>query len=180
MKTYSDAPDVTIAMESIQERHHADLDGVTVTALFVFDDEESSEPVLNHQGYPAQAVCRITPLRDRAMGMPDALIVVDRAIWLSLTQPQREALIDHELTHLTRVMDPETEQPTSDVLGRPKLAMRKHDYQFGWFDEIAQRHGDASPEVRQAKVLMEQSGQLYFDFVSQKSLRKRAEVAGAH
>jgi len=42
--------------------------------------------------------------------------------------------------------------------------MRKHDHQFGWFDAVAQRHGEASPEVRQARVLMESSGQLYFDF----------------
>jgi hypothetical protein len=54
--------------------------------------------------------------------------------------------------------------PVFDAVGRPKLLMRKHDHQFGWFDEVAQRHGEASPEVRQARVLMESSGQLYFDF----------------
>lgn len=180
MKTYSEAPDVDGTIEDVLERHHAELDGVLVAALFVFDDEESSKSVLQHQGYPAQAVTRIRPLRDRAMGMRDALIVVDRANWVSLTQPQRDALIDHELTHLTRVLDPESERPVADALGRPKLAMRHHDHQFGWFDEIAQRHGDASPEVRQAKRLMESSGQLYFDFVPLKSVRKRAELADAH
>jgi putative metallopeptidase len=96
--------------------------------------------------------------------MADASIVVDRATWLSLSPAQRSALIDHELQHFERVLDDESERPKSDAIGRPKLAMRKHDHQFGWFDEIAQRHGDASFEVRQAKQLIEHSGQLYFDF----------------
>jgi hypothetical protein len=164
MKTYSKAPDAHELIDKIQSEYHPDLDGVAVAALFVFDEEASSDQVLKHKGYPAAAVCRITPLRDRAQGLDDASIVIDRATWVTLTQPQREALIDHELTHLTRVLDEETEQPKSDVLGRPKLAMRHHDHQFGWFDEIAQRHGEASPEVRQAKALMESSGPLYFDF----------------
>lgn len=164
MKTYSKAPDVVALLDGMRTEYHPELDNVTVSVLFVFDDEEGSDQVLSHQGYPAGAVVRITPLRERALGLADASIVVDRAVWLSLSGRQRNALIDHELTHLNRVLDEETETPVFDPLGRPKLVMRKHDHQFGWFDEIAQRHGDASPEVRQAKQLMEQSGQLYFDF----------------
>lgn len=163
MKTYSPAPDATACIDRIQTEHHAELDGVTVSALFVFDTE-ATEPVLKHQGYPAAAVVRITPIRDRAQGLTDAGIVVDRSVWMTLSQPQRDALIDHELTHLTRVLDKDTGSPTCDVLDRPKLAMRRHDHQFGWFDEVAQRHGEASAEVRQAKRLMDSSAQLYFDF----------------
>lgn len=167
MKTYSQAPDVTLFIDKIQADHHEDLEGVTVSALFVFDAEHSL-PVLKHQGYPAGATVRITPLKDRALGMADAQIVVDRAGWLALSQRQRAALIDHELTHLEVKTDEEEGAedpvPVCDAIGRPKLLMRKHDHQFGWFDEVAQRHGEASPEVRQARVLMESSGQLYFDF----------------
>jgi hypothetical protein len=163
MKTYSQAPDVTDTIEKIQTDHHEDLEGVTVTGLFAFDTE-SSEPVLKHGGYPAGAVVHITPLKDRALGVADATIVVDRAGWLALSQRQRNALLDHELTHLTRKVDKESAGPVCDALDRPKLVMRRHDHQFGWFDEVAQRHGEASPEVRQARVLMEISGQLYFDF----------------
>ncbi len=163
MKTYSAAPDALTVIDNMQVEYHGELDGVTVAALFVFD-LESTMPVLKHQGYPAQAVARITPVRERALGLADASIVIDRSNWLTLSQRQRDALIDHELTHLERVLDKETGQPVCDVLDRPKLAMRRHDYQLGWFDEVAQRHGEASPEVRQAKQLMEASGQLYFDF----------------
>jgi hypothetical protein len=165
MKTYSHAPDVDGCIEKIQAAHHGELMDVTVSALFVYDDEESSKAVLTHAGYPAAAVVRITPLKDRTLGVADAVIVVERVAWLALSQRQRDALVDHELTHLTRKVDEENgDAPLSDALGRPKLGLRKHDHPFGWFDEVAQRHGEASPEVRQARVLMESSGQLYFDF----------------
>ena len=167
MKTFSQAPDVGLVIERMQEAHHEDLDEVTISALFAFDNE-SSLPVLKHQGYPAGATVRITALKDRALGVADAQIIVDRAGWLALSGRQRDALIDHELTHLEVKTEEEegAKDPVAvyDVLGRPKLLMRKHDHQFGWFDEVAQRHGEASPEVRQARVLMEKSGQLYFDF----------------
>lgn len=166
MKTYSAASaDLTMCIASAQVEYHPDLDGVRVASLFVFDDE-SGDPVLTHQGYAAQAVCRLTPTRDRALGVADAVIVVDRANWLTLSQPQKEALIDHELTHLERVVDDETGKPKFDAVNRPKLAIRKHDRQLGWFDEVARRHGEASPEMRQAKQLITSTGQLYFDFAS--------------
>lgn len=182
VKTYSQAPDVSDLIDSVRADHHDDLESVTIGGLFAFDTE-SSLPVLKHQGYAAGAVVRITPLKDRALGMADATIVVDRAGWLALSQRQRAALIDHELTHLAVKTEEEEGAkdpvPVFDALGRPKLLMRKHDHQFGWFDEVAQRHGEASPEVRQARVLMESSGQLYFDFdpraTASKSHRKPAE-----
>lgn len=165
MKTYSQASDdVLRTIERIREEFHApDLDGVTVAALFVYD-MEATEPVLTHGGYPAQAMCRITPVRDRALGVADAVIVIDRSHWLTLNVQAREALIDHELYHLERVVDEDTELPKTDAVDRPKLRIRKHDHQFGWFDAIAERHGEASPEVRQAKQLIAATGQLYLDF----------------
>lgn len=165
MKAYSVASsDLDDCIERMQSEHHIDLDGVTVAALFVFDDEASSETVLTHQGYPAAAVVRLTPVRDRALGVADAVIVVDRAYWLTLTVEQKDALIDHELTHLNRAVDADTGLPKCDAVNRPKLAMRMHDHQLGWFDEVAHRHGEASAEARQAKRLLEQTQQLYFDF----------------
>lgn len=164
MKTYSQAPDSEYCVERIRAAHHDELGEVTISCLFAFDDENSLASVLEHQGYPAAAVVRITPLKDRALGIADATIVICRVTWVTLGQPERDALIDHELTHLQRKTDKETGDLVTDVLGRPKLVMRKHDRQFGWFDEVAARHGSASPEVRQARRLMETSGQLYFDF----------------
>lgn len=165
MKTYSAASDdVLRTIERMRNEFYSpELDGVTVAALFVYD-LEATEPVLMHGGYPAQAVCRITPVRDRALGVADAVILIDRSNWLMLGVRQRDALVDHELHHLERVVDDETELPKTDAVDRPRLRIRKHDHQYGWFDAIAQRHGDASPEVRQATQLIESTGQLYLDF----------------
>lgn len=164
MKTYSAASqDLATCIANMQAQHHEDLVDVAIGALFVFDSE-SNEPVLSHHGYPASAMVRIAPLRERALGVADAVIIVDRATWQTLSAPQKDALIDHELQHLARVENSKDGGKAFDALDRPKLAMRRHDHQLGWFDAIAQRHGQASPEMRQAKQLLAVSQQLYFDF----------------
>ncbi len=165
MKTYSAASDDALStIDRMRKAHHEELDDVTVAALFIFDDEESSEQVLTHGGYPAAATVKITNLRDRALGVADAVIVIDRAYWVSITAAERDALMDHELYHLERAREEESGTPKIDAIGRPKLEMRKHDRQFGWFDEIARRHGPNSGEVKQASSLLAETEQLYFDF----------------
>lgn len=183
MKTLSTvSEDVERIIARIMRQYHSpDLDGVTVSALFAYD-MEATEPVLKHGGYPAAAVMAITPLKQRALGVADAVITIDRSTWLTLSQPQRDALIDHELYHLERCVEKDTELPKCDAIDRPKLKIRRHDHQLGWFDAIAHRHGEASFEVRQAKTLMAESGQLYWDFEPKSappSGKARVERAGA-
>lgn len=177
MKTYSAASDeVNRTIERMRKEWHPELENVTIHALFIYDAEDSQEQVLKHGGYPAAAVVRITPLRERALGVADAVIIVDRAYWLSIKAQQCDALIDHELYHLERAKDTDTNLPLFDSLNRPKLEMRKHDRHFGWFDEIAQRHGNHSIEVIQAKSLLAETQQLYFDFAPP---QKRPDKASA-
>lgn len=154
--------DVEKRIEHMREKYHQALDGVTICALFVFSDE--SEHVLEQSGYPKLAITKIVGVKERAAGLSDALIVIDRYSYSGLSPKAADAMIDHELYHLERVIDEKTERPKTDVVGRPKLQMRKHDWELGWFDEIAQRHGEYSIEVMQAKTLMRDSGQLYLDF----------------
>ncbi len=164
MKTYSHASDdVMRTIERMREEYYApELDGVTIAALFVFD-LEATEPVLTHGGYPAQAVCRITPVRDRALGVADVVIIVDRSNWLMLGVQQRDALMDHELYHIERVLDEETELPKTDAVDRPKVRIRKHDFEIGVFTAIAERHAEASPEVRSVRKLLEATSQMSLD-----------------
>lgn len=168
MKVYS-APsaDLETTIKVMVEHYHPDLQQCRLGSLFRFDDE-SDDQVLTHNGYPAAAVVRITPLRERALGVADAVIVVDRACWQVLKYEERCALIDHELTHLRPILDEETQRPRYDALGRPRLGMRRHDHQLGWFDEVAQRHGKHSTEVRQANALVASTAQLYFEFGPEK------------
>lgn len=165
MKSYSQVTaEVDGIIDRIREQYHApDLDGVTIDALFVYD-MEGSEPVLKHGGYPAQATVGITPIKDRALGMADAVIVIDRSNWLTLTSKQRDALIDHELYHLDRVVEADTEVPENDAVDRPKLKIRKHDHQVGIFSEILRRHGKDSAEQRMVQAIFDDAGQGYWNF----------------
>ncbi len=164
-KTYSKgSSEVDRCIMKMQSMHHPELKGVTVKALFIFDEEKSDVPCLKHGGYPALATIKITSVKERALGLSDAVMIIDRASWLSMKSEPCEALIDHELTHLERVLDEETKKPVFDSVNRPKLTSRRHDHQMGWFSEVAERHGEHSPEVRQARSLIAETGQLYFNF----------------
>jgi hypothetical protein len=49
-----------------------------------------------------------------------------------------------------------------DDIGRPKIVMRKHDFEFGWFTAVAARHGAHSMERQQAQEILCQAGQFYW------------------
>lgn len=162
-KLYTAAgPDVARRIDALRDHYYGELEGVTIGALFVADEDEQKR-VLTHKGYPAAALIRIVNLRDRVAGQPDAQIVIDQFCWQSLEGKKQTALLDHELFHLERITDKHGAN-LYDTADRPKLRIRKHDWQFGWFDQIAKRHGEHALEVLEARRLLSQSGQLYFDF----------------
>lgn len=140
--------------------------GVTVALLMVHDDQNEDAdilvPALKHHGVPALGITKIHNLKLRAHGLADAEILIDGDRWKQMTEAERLALLDHELTHLEPVY--KHEAPQFDDLRRPKLKMRPHDYDFGWFAEVAERHGKASQEVRQAEMFANENGQFTFGF----------------
>lgn len=165
MKRYS--PIDTETRERINERitaNYSDLDeeGVTINAMFVTSNEG---PALMVGGYPALACVRATSQKERAAGMADVELLIQSATWAEMTPEQKDALLDHELHHLIIETDPETGDTKEDPQGRPKIKMRKHDYQMGWFTEIARRHGMNSPEVTQARLVFDNDGQALFPFI---------------
>jgi hypothetical protein len=112
-------------------------------------------PALTHHGVPAQALCRINNLKKRVLGLGDAEISIDADNWKEFDEEEQRALLDHELYHL---------EPTGDTdgIGRPKLRIRKHDFDVGWFAVIARAHGKASAERRQAKSILDAAGQFFW------------------
>jgi len=183
-KTYELAEDdseVQIGLAEVRKRFHPVLEQceVTVAVLAVSDiDEETGEirPALTHNGYPAAATVKITSLKDRVLGIADAVITLDAATWADLDEAGRLALLDHELCHLQvrggdkglvgidrdRQLD---RHPRRDDHGRPVLTMRRHDWQLGGFREIAKRHGLKSLDVRAVRACRnEKSGQYFWDF----------------
>jgi hypothetical protein len=160
-------------LEELMATAHEDLQKAKVRIQFIFAHPELTEfgkpatPAIKVHGVAARACAKINSYKDRARGLADAEIHLDAFWWDTADPNQRAALIDHELTHF-RVMweDGQKENARLDDHDRPKLKMRAHDYEFGWFNEVAARWKEDSTEVEQAKTMMDQDGQTYWPFTT--------------
>lgn len=150
-------PDVHQLIAAVVEKYHGDLvtHEVSIGAEWCTpgENDDAGSPLKLH-GYACAAVVRVTPLKQRLHGVPDAVITLDKHHWIGLSDEERAALIDHECLHLQLQRDSEG-SVVGDDAGRPKLKMRLHDVQAGWFLAIADRHGEHSPEIQQARKVVE-------------------------
>lgn len=146
---------------------HANLrqSETTVDFVFAYGDRDErgnlTTDALTKNGVKALGIARIVPLKDRALGRSDGEISLDGDWWKDASDEERAALLDHELHHFDVKRDKHGNVQFDD-LGRPKLVMRKHDYEFGWFKVIAARHGAHSQEQIYARSMMEHSGQYFW------------------
>jgi len=122
------------------------------------DGTISATTPIKVRGREAIACVRITSLEERVAGRGDAIIWVDGDRRQRMDVQTLEAVLDHELTHLERGTTGQGSY--TDDAGRPILRMRQHDFEVGWFHEVAERHGERSVEVQQARTLISQ--QMYF------------------
>jgi len=170
MPTYEkcDASVYDMAMDIMAQfdTHRPVVDaGVKIDFVFAMADRDgkSGEKIgyaLKHQGVRALGLTRKISLKDRAQGRGDAEIALDKDWWDEVGPDRQAALLDHELHHIEAQLADGI--AVTDDLGRPKLSMRKHDIVIGWFNIIAERHGRASMEREQARVLRDEFGQLYW------------------
>lgn len=162
--TYEIVTDATYRLiNRVLIEHHDDLHaaGVTIQATMATRiDKESGEieQALRMRNYPIAAKIQITSYQDRVRGIPDVKLTIDEFQWRQLPESRREALIDHELTHVMVAYDADG-QVKRDDLKRPKLKSRAHDFELGWFTEVAERHGEAAIEVREIQRFHETWGQ---------------------
>lgn len=154
--------------------------GLAIDLVFAYAQTgksgEPTGPAIMHQGYPALGLCRVLSLKDRTMGRADVEITLDGDQWPAMPPEQQAALLDHELYHIELRFNKLGKLDTDD-LGRPKVSMRKHTRQYGWFDEIARRHGNASIEVQQARGLLLSAKKVYFE-QGELSFEPQLAVAG--
>ena len=122
--------------DAIQTAHHGELDGLNI--VYVFDPRE-----MKHNGRVVLGVAAKQSALHRLLTNFDFAIILSAPRWEKLTDPQRKALLDHELCHCTV----EDEKP----------AMRGHDIEE--FAEIIDRHGMVLPadaafaeELKQGKL----------------------------
>lgn len=168
MATFERAPKVVEHMaKAILEEFdtHKPLlaSGAVIDFVFAWaeqdDDGNIKGNALTKNGIKALGIARKLPLKDRAMGRGDAEIAIDADWWAEASEAQQRALLDHELHHLYPKID--KRGMVRDDLGHPLILIRKHDYEFGWFNVIAERHR-ASIELQQAKMIWDNHGQSYW------------------
>lgn len=153
------------------EAYHGSLKdtGVRIGALFAFAprDEETGEPTtaaIKKYGLPACSMVRIVSQRDRIAGLPDAQIILDGEAWeREWSDEHKRAVIDRCLQYIEVQLDEEGGVKLDDC-NRPRLRIIPPDYLISGFRVIAERHGDESVEVKEARKVQKVYGQLLFDF----------------
>ena len=144
---------------------HGQLERVKIDYLFAFADlDDEGQPInnaLNKNGMRALGLCRKIGLKDRAKGNGDVEILLDHDHWKTIPEAERRALLDHEMTHIG-VCVARGGIIKLDAIGRPKINIRKHDVEVGWFASVAQRHGRHSIEQIQAKSILDKAGQFFW------------------
>jgi hypothetical protein len=152
-------------------QEHEELLAAEPKIDFVFASTDQDRPALKLHGKAAYAIARKIGLKDRALGRGDCEIAIDRQWWNTASKAERRALLDHELFHFG------VDLGKRDDLGRPVIWIRRHDIDVGWFKHIAKRHGSASLERQQAKIIFEDAGQLFWPEVFQPALPGIGETA---
>lgn len=149
-KTYEAADsETTDLMAETMHRYHKELHDCcpNIGVFFVYNSVDGA-PALMHGGYQALAIIRIISLKDRVAGMPDATLLIDGKWWkFEAAEEEKMPLLDHELHHLIVQRDKGGAVKTDDI-GRPVFKIRKHDFEFGGFTVVAERHKEASQEAQ--------------------------------
>lgn len=162
MSTYSLAQKAICdqVKKCLKQYHGALFDaGVTVDVLLAYARRDANGdpvgPAVMCGGYACVGRIRIVSLKERVAGRADVELLLDGDRWLEFDDEEQAAIIDHKLTHLELQVDDQGLR--RDDLDRPKLRIRKHDHQFGWFDEVVRRHGRDSIEWKQHEQFSEAS-----------------------
>lgn len=167
-KTYSKMPEETTErVAHLCRLFHPELLKCGVTIDLISVSTTGERPALTLHRVPCLAVVRVTNIKERTKGLGDAEIVFDEEKYLKLSDEEKDALCDHELEHLEIRRDKKTNAPLLDCRGRVKMRTKPHDYDFGWFVNIAERHGMAALECKQAASLFVAEKQTLFAFINQ-------------
>jgi hypothetical protein len=166
MPTHSPAPPEVKALiaDRIASGHYPDLEEaeVAINALMAFSE---TGPAVKYCGQPWDLLIKGNSAKARLQGLADATLTIDGAWWADLPDAEKEAAVDRELhrlvvcRHKPTASDP-SDHILSDDAGRPRLKQLLPDIFLAGYSTIARRHGDASPERRQARTIRDDFGQL--------------------
>lgn len=188
MATFLKAPpEVNEFVQDVMRQYHPDLFGQEVTTQCVMalaelnEDGDPKGPAIKCHGFPAAATIRITSQKARVHGHAMVELTIDEKRWGELTEAQRTALVDHELTHLEIAKENGGKDIAYDQCDHVKLKIRQHDWQIGGFESVIQKHGkDALEAMSVMEVVIPETKaarQLVFDFFAGSASEHLAEAA---
>lgn len=128
---YQEAPQVEkIARETVIPQWHQHLTALPIFYVF-------AEKLPRRHGKAVLAkIKKLTPFeRFQGGDKHDYVVMVSREFWPDLSEAQREAMVDHELSHIVR--DPDAASG---------YGMRTHDIEE--FTAVVERHGAWKSDVR--------------------------------
>ncbi len=161
---------VNVQVAKIMEKYHGDLhkSGCTVDVLMASpttsEQGEVESAPLKKNGYPCVALIKIVGLADRVAGLSDVMLKIDAEKWKEMSMKQKDALIDHELTHLIVKTDKDGNAKRDDQ-DRPKLQMKRHDYELGIFTDVIRRHERDSVDYQAFDAIAKTIGQMNLQFM---------------
>lgn len=118
---------------------------------------------------PAAAQVKVCSQKERALAPYDVVIEFDEEMVDSFSERTREALFEHQLTHLELVFDKDGLCSTID--GRPKLKVIPDDFAITGFRAIIAKYGFDSPELISINGVFEQAEK---DMAEEEKKREKA------
>jgi len=139
-------------------------------------DGRPKGPAISKAGVTCTACIWLTTARDRIHMPYEAIIEIDADRWDTLSERERKALLDHEVTHLVLQKD-KTGGPVTDDDLRPRLRTRPDEWTLTGFAEVVNRHGESALEWQAIQTLVDRYGQLLFPWGAEKPKRRKAAMA---
>ena len=137
---------------------HDDLVNADVRIGAQMVSTDGDGPAITKNGFGCSAYVRCLATDERLHIPFDALITLDAVVWEKMTEKERIALLDHEITHLV-LKRKKNDQVKLHLDGRPIMGCRGHDFEVTGFASIIQRHRGHAIETKNVKFLTDTYGQ---------------------
>ena len=142
------------AVNRVMEKTHPELHAAAVHVDVIVARSEDGPP-LTVRGVECAGSIRITSTRERALGIGDAVMVLNGELLPTWSDKRLTSAIDRELMRLELTKDKKTGEPKEDDQGRPKLRIRPFDFSIEGFHDVADRNGRDSIEYGLASELLD-------------------------
>ena len=111
-------------------------------------------PAITHSGNGVMAKCRLVAPLDYLWMHQDVMIMVDAWRWKELGRATRLAVLDHELTHVSVLVDAHGNAKRHPGSAKQvKLILRKDDWTLTGFADVIKRHEGAALEAQSLQNL---------------------------